>query len=84
MDYYVDTQQAKSTLPKALPTQALTALTGDFYLVVLVWFSKLGWLTKVWFGRFGLLSSVWFGRFGLVCLVWYVWFGMFGLVSLVW
>ena len=39
------------TLPKALGTQALTALTSNFGLVGLV-----RW---VWFGRFGLVGLVW-------------------------
>ena len=46
------------TLPKALRTQALTALTSSFGLV--------------WFGGFGLVGLVWlvwFGRFGLAGLV---------------
>ena len=53
------------TLPKALRTQVLTALTINFGLEGLVW--------QVWFCRFGLVGlvwQVWFGRFGLVCLVW--------------
>ena len=50
------------TLPKALRTQALTALTSNFGLVGLVW--------QDWFGRFGLVSLVWLGRFSLVDLVW--------------
>ena len=39
------------TLPKALRTQALTALTSNFGLVGLV-----KW---VWLGRFGLVGLVW-------------------------
>ena len=39
------------TLPKALRTQALTALTKNFGLVGLV-----RW---VWLGRFGLVGLVW-------------------------
>ena len=39
------------TLPKALQTQALTALTSNFGLVGLVW--------QVSFGRFGFLGLVW-------------------------
>ena len=39
------------TLPKALRTQALTALTSNFGLVGLV-----RW---VWLGRFGLVGLVW-------------------------
>ena len=45
----------KKTLPNALRTQALTALTSNFDVVDLVW--------QIWFGLVGL---VWFG---LVCLV---------------
>ena len=70
------------TMPKALWTQALTALTSNLGLVGLV---QYGW--QVWFGKFGLVGLVWyvwFGSFGLVVLVWYVWFGTFGLVHLVW
>ena len=43
------------TLPKALRTQALTALNSNF-----------GWF---WFW-FGFVRQIWFGRFGLVGLVW--------------
>ena len=39
------------TLPKALQTQVLTALTSKFGLAGLVW--------QVWFGRFGLVGLVW-------------------------
>ena len=39
------------TLPQALRTQALTALTSNFSLVGLVW--------CVWFGAFGLVGLVW-------------------------
>ena len=50
---------SKKTLPKALRTQALTALTKNFGLV--------GGVRWFWFGRFCL---VWFGRFGLLnCLI---------------
>ena len=52
----------KETLPKALRTQALTALTSKFGLLGLVWFPR--------FGLVGLVLWVWFGRFGLVGLVW--------------
>ena len=55
----------EQTLPKALRTQALTALISNFGL--------LGLVGQVWFGRFGLVSLiwwVWFGRFGLLGLVW--------------
>ena len=41
----------KQTLPKALRTQALTALTSKFSLV--------GSVLQVWFGKFGLVSLVW-------------------------
>ena len=58
------------TLPKALQTQALTALTSSYGLV---WW--------VWFGGFGLVALVGLVRFGLV---WYVWFGMFSLLGFVW
>ena len=61
------------TLPKALRTQGLTALTSNFGLVGSV--------------RFGLVWMVWLGGFGLIwyiSLVWHVWFGRFGLVGLVW
>ena len=44
-----------STLPKALWTQALTALTSNFGLVGLV-VSSVG---LVWFGMFGLVDLVW-------------------------
>ena len=50
------------TLPKALRTQALTALTSDFGLVDLVQYA--------WKAKFDLVWWVWFGRFGLVGLVW--------------
>ena len=43
--------QKEKTLPKALRTQALTALTSNFGLVGLV-----RW---VWLGRFGLVGLVW-------------------------
>ena len=36
------------TLPKALRTQALTALTSKFGLVGLVWFGRLGLVGLVW------------------------------------
>ena len=42
------------TLPKALRTQVLTALTSNFGLVGLV---QYAW--HVWFGGFGLASLVW-------------------------
>ena len=41
----------EKTLPKALRTQALTALTSKFSLV--------GSVLQVWFGRFGLVGLVW-------------------------
>ena len=47
----VGTPANDKTLPKALRTQALTALTSNFGLVGLVW--------QVWFGRFGLVGMVW-------------------------
>ena len=47
------------TLPKALRTQALTALTSNFGLVGLV-----RW---IWLGRFGLVGLVWVGLAG-VCI----------------
>ena len=40
------------TLPKALRTQVLTALTSKFGLVGLVWW--------IWFGRFGLVGLIWY------------------------
>ena len=46
----------KETLPKALRTQALTALTSNFGLVGLV---RWVWLGRFWFGRFGLVGLVW-------------------------
>ena len=55
----------RETLPKALRTQVLTALSINFGLEGLVW--------QVWFCRFGLVGLAWhvgFGRFGLVGLVW--------------
>ena len=58
----VDVECKYKTLPKALRTQALTALTSNFGVVDLVW--------QIWFGRFGLVGLVWFGQFGLVGLVW--------------
>ena len=42
------------TLPKALRTQALTALTSNLGLVGLV---QYGW--QVWFGKFGLVGFDW-------------------------
>ena len=45
------TRKKEKTLPKALRTQALTALTKNFGLVGLV-----RW---VWLGRFGLVGLVW-------------------------
>ena len=48
------------TLPKALRTQALTALTSNFGLVGLV--CRLGLICLVWY--------VWFSMFVLVGLVW--------------
>ena len=54
------------TLPKALRTQALTALTSNFVLAGLV---QYAWWVKLDFvGRFG--WQVWFGSFGLVGWVW--------------
>ena len=44
----------EETLPKALRTQALTALTSNFGLVGLV---QYAWKAK--FGRFGLVGLVW-------------------------
>ena len=41
----------QETLPKALRTQALTALTSKFGLVGLVW--------QAWFGGFGTVGLVW-------------------------
>ena len=43
-----------TTLPKALRTQALTALTSNFGLVGMLYFSRLVRLCLIWFGRFGL------------------------------
>ena len=87
-------KQKEKTLPKALRTQALTALTTKFGLVGLVqyaWQAKFDLVQnwQVWFGRHGLawsfwlswLGLVWFGKFGLVGLVW---FGRFGLEGLFW
>ena len=59
------------TLPKALRTQASTALTSNFGLVWFVCFSKL-WLVKfglVWLVCFGFVGFVWFGRIILAGLV---------------
>ena len=53
------------TLPKALRTQALTALTSNFGLVGLVQYA-VGYVS---FGLVGLVWQVWLGTFGLVCLV---------------
>ena len=62
----------EETLPKALQTQALTALSSSFGSI---WYVGFGM-----FGSVGLLGYVWFG---LVGLVWFGRFGMIGLVSLV-
>ena len=56
----------------------LTALTSNFGLVALDWFSKLVKLRLIWFGRFCLFGLV------LLGLVWQVWFGRFGLAGLAW
>ena len=45
------------TLPKALRTKAVTALTSNFGLVGLVQYAWL--LNLIWFGRFCLAGSVW-------------------------
>ena len=45
----------QETLPKALRTQALTALTSKFGLLGLVWFGKFGFVGLVWFGLVGLV-----------------------------
>ena len=50
----------QKTLPKALRTQALTALTSNFGLVGLV-----RW---VWLGRFDFVGLDW--QFGLAGLIW--------------
>ena len=58
-------QLSVKTLPKALRTQALTALTSNLGLV--------GFVCYVLFCRFdlvGLVWYVWFGKFGLIGLVW--------------
>ena len=48
------------TLPKALRTQALTALTSSFGLIWKVgWYIWLAWLRSVWFNRFSLVGFVW-------------------------
>ena len=60
--YQVNVRHQQKTLPKALRTQALTALTSNFGVVDLVW--------KIWFGKLGLVGLVLFGQFGLVGLVW--------------
>ena len=44
-------EDINETLPKALRTKALTALTSNFGLVGLIWW--------VWFGGFGLVGLVW-------------------------
>ena len=56
----------KQKLPKALRTQALTALTSNFGLEGLV--NMLGRLSLIWFGLFGLVGLAWLGRFCLVGL----------------
>ena len=69
-------EHSLKTLPKALQTQALTALTSNFGLVGLVQHAcLLGRLSLIWFGRFGLAGLVWIGRFCLVGLAWFGWFG---------
>ena len=52
----------KQALPKALQTQAFTALTSNFGL--------LGLVQYAWKAKFDLVWWVWFGRFGLAGLVW--------------
>ena len=47
------------TLPKAIRTQALTALTSSFGLVGKAWLDKLRWLCFVWSGIFALADLVW-------------------------
>ena len=51
VDLDLDEYLYTKTLPKALRTQALTALTSSFGLVGLLWL--------VLFGRFGLVALVW-------------------------
>ena len=51
------TLNVEETLPNALRTQALTALTGNFGLVG--WLSMLGRLGLIWFGSFGFAGLVW-------------------------
>ena len=48
--YRANKKQEEETLPKALRTKALTALTRKFSLV--------GSVLQVWFGRFGLVGLV--------------------------
>ena len=43
-----DRHRLIKTLPKALRTQALTALTSNLGLVGLVWFGRLGLVGLVW------------------------------------
>ena len=69
-------QQNIETLPKALRTQALTALVSTFGLVGLVQYA--------WQAMFDLCWQVWLGRFCFVGLAWFGRFGKFGLVNLVW
>ena len=47
----LDPSLTPKTLPKALRTQALTALTSKFGLVGLVWYG--------WFCGFGMVGLVW-------------------------
>ena len=47
----LDPSLTPKTLPKALRTQALTALTSKFGLVGLVWYG--------WFGRLCMIGLVW-------------------------
>ena len=61
------------TLPKALQTQALTALTSSFGLIWWVGFGMFGSVGLFGYVWFGLVGLVWFGRFGLVGLVGFVW-----------
>ena len=83
---FVKAPPPKKTLPKALRTQALTALTSNFSLVGLVqyaWQAKFDLVWQVWFGRYRLVGLAWFGRFSLLGFVWQVWFRRFRLVGLV-
>ena len=72
------------TLPKALRTQALTALTSNFGLVWWVLFGTVSFV-GVWFALVILVWKVWFSmldRLSLILLVGSV--GRFGLVVLDW